>query len=389
MPDQKQPPTEQDHATLVPLRLALQAGRTPDPDEATLARALRTLADEPLAEPSDAAWAEIARATARQATQRRWRYHFMEWWRSFQPAGLRVAMGAAALACLALVLGASLPTRVETPQPLAQRGLLFSLRHLGNAGRWKDQLALDAGAHSQHLVLRAGAQLVLSTGQLQVEQADRNRPALHLAVGRVALAVPPIVVGGQLVVHTADAQVIVHGTRFSVERPSGHQHTLVAVEEGLVEVRPEGGHRPAVFLRAGESLLVESLPAYRESLRTQVSALIEHERCDAPSDQILTRYFDAVAPSEDISAARYLRGTCAAARGDTALAVSLLEQVAQSAGSALRKDNALARSAQLRAERSPAEGVGAWQQYLDRFPNGQHRATAQRFLQRSPRLSTP
>ncbi|WP_437757105.1 FecR domain-containing protein [Sorangium sp. So ce1389] len=83
---------------------------------------------------------------------------------------------------------------------------------------------------------------------------DRVDDVVALDRGRISVDVPPLPAGAALSVHTADAVVTVHGTRFSVERRPGAAgepaETRVSVAEGRVAVRRGEVER---FLGPGET----------------------------------------------------------------------------------------------------------------------------------------
>jgi hypothetical protein len=69
-----------------------------------------------------------------------------------------------------------------------------------------------------------------------------RRPALRLVLGEVHCRVPPLGNSEQFSIATPDAQVIVHGTVFSVKVGAPDDpRTCVRVEQGLVEVRHRSG----------------------------------------------------------------------------------------------------------------------------------------------------
>jgi ferric-dicitrate binding protein FerR (iron transport regulator) len=74
---------------------------------------------------------------------------------------------------------------------------------------------------------------------------------IELATGRVDVSVPKLAPGHDLRVHTAQATVVVHGTRFAVVATGAD--TRVSVTEGVVEV---DGAQGARLLTAGTSLVV-------------------------------------------------------------------------------------------------------------------------------------
>lgn len=345
-----------------------------DAEARLLGQALQAMHDQPIDE-KPPAWSAIEEQALRMARRRRWRYHLGEAWRGMGP--LQLAASAAAVVLL-LVLGTLGVRSLSSSTIEAQRG----------AGRLADdapptdvrpQLELQSSSMMNKVTLRCGAQLELADGRAEIEQREAQRPTIHLRSGRVSLQVPPLR-GGQLSVLTGDAEVIVHGTRFTVTRQEIEDATRVEVQEGLVEVRPRGGKRSAIFLRAGEHTLVPSSAAFLKQLGLQVGALIDGARCDAEAVRVLDTYLDAAPAELDVSGALYLHGSCAATRGDLASALQSFEKVATRATSQLRADNALARIAQLRASASPFDGSAAWRRYLERFPQGQHRESAQRYL---------
>jgi ferric-dicitrate binding protein FerR (iron transport regulator) len=87
------------------------------------------------------------------------------------------------------------------------------------------------------------------------------RDRIDLVVGRIGVTVPKLAAGDEVRVHTDGATVIVHGTKFSVERtaaaPGQPVRTRVAVTEGRVAVQTDAGE---AILMPGQSWS-EPLPA--------------------------------------------------------------------------------------------------------------------------------
>lgn len=352
------------------------------PDARLLGQALRQIHAQPdEAPPAVPPWSALEGLALRQARRRQLRYHLRELW-----AGSRVlryslagALGLALLLAWGLRrtpsdagLGASVQRKA--PASSSERGTV------GVASDPRPQLALHAGAVPESVRLLSGAEVELAAGAAEIEQTADRDTAIRLSRGRVTLRVPPMRPGSRLQVRTSDAEVTVHGTRFVVERQDESDTTTVSVQEGLVEVRPLGGGRPAVFLRPGEQVVVPSSESYLRGLSSQVQGIVEAGRCDEPASQLVRSYLQAMPADRDVSAGQYLQASCAAARGELAAALTGFEQVVTSARSELRADNALARIAQLRATISRAEGTAAWRRYLARFPQGQHRESAQHYL---------
>jgi hypothetical protein len=333
------------------------------PEDRMLAQGLASLyPDAPPPPAREEGWATIAGSARRHASRRWRRYLLRELLESLRPR----LMGALALgtaAGLAILLVSQI-RRAREPRPM-----LLSAA----------QEALPAAAEPQAVQLLDGTVLQIAprTAGLRINQADQRRPRVQLATGTVQVKVPRSP-SRKLVVATSDVEVIVHGTRFDV-RKLEPDATQVAVYDGLVEVRPVGGKRAPAFLRPGESLIVPSAARYHAQLARQVGELITATRCDDP-DRIVSAYLESAPPAEDVSAALYLQGYCAAQQGNAAAALGLFEQVAERARDVTRADNALARVAQLRAAQDRAAGRDAWERYLRRFPDGLHRDLARRAL---------
>ena len=356
---------------LAPLR-ALSGQRGADAEDRVLARGLLDLyPPSPLATDTDAGWASIEAEAKRIAAGRRRRYLLGELISGVLPGrgvgGLtlsfsRVAAAAAILASLFVARDTALR---PPPGPLHVTEARAALSHSAEEGAAREALLLD------------GAELRLQQGLVDIEQADPRQTRVGLRSGSVRLSVPRLLGPRRLSVATNDAEVIVHGTRFEVRK--AYNATHISVEEGLVEVRPQGGGRPPVFLRPGERLTVPSLESYRADLSRRVAELVRDLRCD-DRDHVLESYLSLATPGADTSAALYLRGACSARRGAPDEAILSFERAATLSADPVRADNALARAAQLRAARDPVDGVAAWRHYLLRFPEGLHRALARRHL---------
>lgn len=356
-------------ATPVPLRAAAQQ---PDAslEERYLASGLAALypensADAPGAPQAAmaAGWERLQEPAQRLARQRRRSYLLRELVAAWLPRPLQLA--AAGLLLLLLLSPADRPAVVFPPAAVPSAVVVNSV-HAGLSGV------------SGTLRLRVGAEVKGDNATVTIEQEDRTQTRIALSQGAVRLQVPPLPGRGKLVVVTSDAEVIVHGTRFTV-RKIDDSSTSVAVDEGLVEVRPQGGGRSSVFLRPGESITVPSLSRYKETVRSHAGELIDAGRCDDPEHSV-ERYLELAPAGADISAAQYLKGFCSAQRKDGEEAVRWFERAAATSQDPVRADNALARAAKLRADRSEPDGAVAWRRYLERFPQGLHRESAERFL---------
>ncbi len=94
------------------------------------------------------------------------------------------------------------------------------------------------------------------------------RDRLELVAGRILVRVPRLRAGDEVRVHTEDATVVVHGTRFSVERvaAAGAQPglTRISVTEGVVTVETNRGERTltaGMELVAPEIAVADATPA--------------------------------------------------------------------------------------------------------------------------------
>jgi hypothetical protein len=137
---------------------------------------------------------------------------------------------------------------------------------------------------SGELVAAAGSWSRLSTPQgARVELAPRTRlrvrsaarsligAQLNLVEGEVRCQVPKLGKSAHFEIETADARVIVHGTRFSVhvgtpDRPG----TCVQVSEGLVEVQHDG--HSTMLPRGAQWGCEPEQPAVAANARTVVAA---------------------------------------------------------------------------------------------------------------------
>ena len=355
------------HEEIVPLRTAAQDAELA-PEDRLLAAGLASLYAAPppgsKVDPS-AGWARLQREAQSLARRRRRSYLLRELLAAWTPRPLQLVT-----ACLLLgivLTAAERPGRAPVPATSSAPSefVLASSR-------------ASFAAASRTLRLRVGAELQIEHGTVAIEQADRAATRIALTSGEVRLHVPPLPGRGKLVVATSDAEVIVHGTRFSV-RKTDALSTAVAVDEGLVEVRPQGGGRGPVFLRPGESLTVPGLARYEKEVEARAKKLIDAGRCDDPEHSVES-YLTLVPAGADVSAAQYLQGFCAAQRKDADDAIRWFERAAVGSQDGVRADNALARAAKLRADRSESDGTSAWRRYLERFPHGLHRESAERFL---------
>ena len=160
----------------------------------------------------------------------------------------------AAAALLPIVVWALVPGRAPVKGQRAGDAVVTEVA--GDATVGRDGISTGPGG-SARAQLPSGAEVeVESSAQLRFAQAAGDEPRgdrIELAAGEIQVRVPKLARGTDLRVRTANATVIVHGTRFSVQRTAASGETRVAVTEGLVEVdSAEGVH----MLSAGMSLVV-------------------------------------------------------------------------------------------------------------------------------------
>jgi hypothetical protein len=170
------------------------------------------------------------------------------------------AMAAAAL--LGVGIAHHIAPVAELPVQLAAQATELRVDPLGHeSAAWIDAAGSRRPIHasaalegSGELVAAAGSWSRLSTPQgVRVELAPRTRlrvraaarslvgAQLNLVEGEVQCQVPKLGTRAQFAIETADARVIVHGTRFSVHVGTpDHPGTCVKVSEGLVEVQHDG-----------------------------------------------------------------------------------------------------------------------------------------------------
>ena len=170
------------------------------------------------------------------------------------------AMAAAAL--LGVGIAHNTAPVVQLPAQLSAQASELRVDPLGHeSAAWIDAAGSRRPIHasaalegSGELVAAAGSWSRLSTPQgVRVELAPRTRlrvraaarslvgAQLNLVEGEVQCQVPKLGTRAQFAIETADARVIVHGTRFSVHVGTpDHPGTCVKVSEGLVEVQHDG-----------------------------------------------------------------------------------------------------------------------------------------------------
>ena len=240
---------------------------------------------------------------------------------------------------------------------------------------------VDVRTHGHGTVTgRAGARFATST------EAPDEIVTLH--DGAIDVEVSPLHPGERFRVITADTEVEVRGTAFTVTAELGHVMT-VTVRHGLVEVRPHGAR--TIMLGAGE--------AWTAPLRTAQARVIEPppvvpavvppvvvERRPAPRRAAPAEILAAPAPAAQLVPARPAHAIAYDDAWDAMRASNFERAAATFARVAiLDPDGALAEDASYwypvalaRAKRG--EAVSAFREFLDRYPRSAHAHEASAML---------
>lgn len=239
--------------------------------------------------------------------------------------------------------------------------------------------SFDATAGAQGRVLRNGARVHADSGVIAVVAGEQT-DGLRLEGGSVTLEVPRLPEGHLLFVATPDAEVRVHGTRFTVARDAAG--TAVKVTEGVVEVRPQGAGRQPVMLRAGDATFVEPLGSYRIRARAEALTALDQGQVSVAEGHLGSLL--ATEPEPPMAAeARALLAWASASRGDRAGAIVLYRRALAELPLSERPlwaDNASAELALLLEQADAGAAVSAWRAYLERFPGGVHADLARKHL---------
>jgi tetratricopeptide (TPR) repeat protein len=311
-------------------------------------------------------WSTVADRVQPRGARRPWAWLFA------------LSTGAAAIAAIAIVY---LAWPARTPEPAADP--IFA------------SATLEGGEDATRVSLRDGTKIELSAhGRLDMESRDASASRVRVARGRARFDVPHRR-GRSFVVRARDVEVVVIGTRFSVAVEG--DDVAVAVDRGVVEVRRAG--RPPVRLRAGEELRVA-----REVATAEVEAEPRPNRPRRParraSEEDLwdratqARRAGRAEEAADAYAAfvrAHPRGSQAALAsfelgrlrmdrlGDVGGAIEAFSRALRLSPSAPFAEDARARLVQAneRAGRT-GECRRLRAAYLDRYPNGVHRALVER-----------
>ena len=195
----------------------------------------------------------------------------------------------------------------------------------------------------------------------------RLRDRIELVAGRIAVAVPKLAPGDEVRVHTEDATVVVHGTKFSVERaafsPGGPLETRVAVTEGRVVVTTDRGE---AALTAGDVWVGASPSAPEPTVGEGRTAAAQ------PADPTSTLSAENALLADAIRLARERRPDRALARLDALLEHYPTSPLAETGQiERLRVLDSLGERARLRVEA---------ERYLSDYPQGSSRSEASRLL---------
>ena len=235
---------------------------------------------------------------------------------------------------------------------------------------------IHATAEAKSAILSNGVRIRLDAGTVKLASASKDMQTLVLSSGRVSVDVPKLPRGSTLSVRTPDVEVRVHGTRFQVIRTG--KDTQVHVAEGVVEVRPEGFGRPVQSIRAGESVTIASVEAYREGLRSSTLAALDHGEFVA-AEKHIGDLLGSSADRTQQAEAQALLAWSLSARGRRSDAIQRYRQVLSLLPEGYRSlwaENACAELAILVEQESPKDSATTWTECLRRFPDGVHSALA-------------
>jgi hypothetical protein len=201
--------------------------------------------------------------------------------------------------------------------------------------------------------------------------AEGRGERIELGVGRVQVSVPKLSAGRDLRVHTAQATVVVHGTKFTVEARPGE--TRVSVTEGVVEV---DGPAEVRMLTAGMSFVVSDAAD-----KVTLAAPTQETPADAPAEPTAARRTDGAstlaAENALLAEAMRLRRE---KHEDRALA-RLDELIARHAGSPLLETARVERMRALADLANEPRLAREARSYLADYPTGFARAEVSRLLE--------
>ncbi|HLV69004.1 MAG TPA: FecR family protein [Polyangiaceae bacterium] len=155
-----------------------------------------------------------------------------------------------------------------------------------------DEMSTSGDGRAEFRTERSVVRVAPAT-RVRVVSASPKEERLRLAVGQVGLEVEHQEHGSRVVVETADAEIVVHGTAFTVDFGS-EEGTRVRVREGVVAVW-HGGTR--AFVRAGGewSSNVKPVRAEPAEPRTEVAPSVREPSRAAPNRRTRTPARRAVA----------------------------------------------------------------------------------------------
>jgi ferric-dicitrate binding protein FerR (iron transport regulator) len=235
---------------------------------------------------------------------------------------------------------------------------------------------MQVSTEAKTAILDSGVRIQLDTGTIRLAPTSGKKQSLVLRSGRVFVEVPKLPAGKSLSVMTPEAEVLVRGTRFQVTRIS--QETQVQVQEGAVEVFPDGPGRAPQIITAGESVIVPSAETNRENLRSSALDAMNHGRFEAAErliGQMLATGPNVIQRAEAqalLAWSSWGRGQREQAIERYRLALSLLPDGQRP----LWAENACAELAILVQQKSAKDGAAVWAECLRRFPEGAHTGLA-------------
>ena len=235
------------------------------------------------------------------------------------------------------------------------------------------------GSADSVVTSRTGSRVTLAHDSQLTVVDDGAAQVFELTRGSLRADVVKLKTGERFVVRTADAEVEVHGTSFTVERLvdaepcHANVRTRVMVREGVVAVRNEGTEH---LLHPGESW-----PAPCAAAPTPVPTVSASATAPASSSASAPPV-----PRDELAEANALFAQAAAARkaGNARGAVALYERLLREHPSTPLAEHATVERMRALATYDDARAADAARDYLTRFPKGYAHAEAEAIVSVPP-----
>jgi hypothetical protein len=284
---------------------------------------------------------------------------------------LRTTWGLAAAAVLLAGIG------ISTWQPTNETQLLV-LQPRGNAVEWVDHgrhrslVTSESIRASGRLETQRSAALTTAEGvfvelsaatQVGLDELNENSGwRLRLHRGHVECDVPKLGEKKSFAVVTPDAEVVVHGTRFTVT--SDAKSTCVRVSEGRVEVRSQ---RTRTFVSPGEQWGCDA-PASEAAPPNAATGIVSTAQTPPPPDRSAERRVTSRAPNSKPSAEPAHHSAAPLPAGTSGTLALESELVARALSAERRGD--------------PKSARALYAQFLERYPASPMAPEVRRGLER-------